>query len=95
MVVAFVVVVVTVDRRRGRRRGLVAAVVVVAVVVFAAVAVARAAGVDPEIAVRAAAARFRQRVEGAQRMQAEAGEHFESLGPEAQLEWYARFRARP
>jgi MazG family protein len=64
-------------------------------VIFAAVAVARAAGVDPEIAVRAAAARFRQRVEGAQRMAAEAGEDFESLGPEAQLEWYARFRARP
>ena len=34
-------------------------------VIFAAVAVARAAGVDPEIAVRAAASRFRARVEGA------------------------------
>jgi MazG family protein len=64
-------------------------------VIFAAVAVARAAGVDPEIAVRAAAARFRERVEGAARMAAEAGEDFESLGPDAQLEWYARFRARP
>jgi len=64
-------------------------------VIFAAVAVARAAGVDPEIAVRAAAARFRERVEGAAAMAAEAGEQFESLPPERQLEWYARFRARP
>lgn len=64
-------------------------------VIFAAVAVARAAGVDPEIAVRAAAARFRERVEGAARMAAEAGEQFEALPPERQLEWYARFRARP
>ena len=29
------------------------------------------------------------------RMAAEAGEDFESLSPEAQLEWYTRFRARP
>jgi len=63
-------------------------------VIFAAVAVARAAGVDPEIAVRAAAARFRERVEGAAAMAAEAGEDFESLGPDAQLEWYRRFRGR-
>jgi ATP diphosphatase len=63
-------------------------------VIFAAVAVARAAGVDPEIAVRAAAARFRERVEGAASMAAEAGEDFESLGPDAQLEWYRRFRGR-
>ena len=46
-------------------------------------------------AVRAAAARFRERVEGAARLAAEAGEDFEALGPDAQLEWYARFRARP
>jgi MazG family protein len=64
-------------------------------VIFAAVAVARVAGVDPEIAVRAAASRFRTRVEGAAAMAAEAGEDFESLGPEGQLEWYARSRARP
>ena len=64
-------------------------------VMFAAVAVARAAGVDPEIAVRAAAARFRERVEGAAALAAEAGEDFEALDPQAQLEWYARFRARP
>jgi len=63
-------------------------------VIFAAVAVARAAGVDPEIAVRAAAARFRERVEGAAAMAAEAGEDFESLGPDAQLQWYQRFRGR-
>ncbi|MGA0068894.1 MAG: nucleoside triphosphate pyrophosphohydrolase [Miltoncostaeaceae bacterium] len=64
-------------------------------VIFAAVAVARAAGVDPEIAVRAAAARFRERVEGAAAMAADAGEDFESLPPDAQLAWYERFRARP
>ncbi len=64
-------------------------------VIFAAVAVARAAGVDPEIAVRAAAARFRERVEGAARMAAEAGLDFEALDADAQLGWYARFRARP
>lgn|GEM_PF-184324 len=64
-------------------------------VIFAAVAVARAAGVDPEIAVRASATRFRERVEGAAAMAAEAGEQFESLPPDAQLAWYARFRARP
>lgn len=64
-------------------------------VIFAAVAVARAAGVDPEIAVRAAAARFRERVEGAAQMAAEAGEEFEALPPDRQLEWYTRFRARP
>lgn len=64
-------------------------------VIFAAVAVARAAGVDPEIAVRAAAARFRERVEGAAAMAADAGEDFEALPPHEQLGWYARFRARP
>lgn len=64
-------------------------------VIFAAVAVARAAGVDPEIAVRAAAARFRARVEGAAALAAQEGEDFEALDPGAQLEWYARFRARP
>jgi hypothetical protein len=34
-------------------------------------------------------------VEGAAQMAAEAGEEFEALPPERQLEWYARFRARP
>jgi threonine dehydratase len=50
---------------------------------------------EPGGAIALAAARFRERVEGAARMAAEAGEDFESLGPDAQLEWYARFRARP
>ncbi len=63
-------------------------------VIFAAVAVAQAAGVDPELAVRAAAVRFRARVEGAAAMAAQAGEDFESLGPDAQLEWYRRVRGR-
>lgn len=61
-------------------------------VIFAAVAVARAAGVDPEIAVRATTTRFRERVEGAARLAAAAGEEFESIGPERQRAWYARFR---
>jgi hypothetical protein len=34
-------------------------------------------------------------VEGAARMAAEAGVDFEQLDAQAQLEWYARFRARP
>ena len=41
---------------------------------FAATNVARLANVDPELALRAAAARFRERVETAERLAAEAGE---------------------
>ena len=61
-------------------------------VIFAAVAVARAAGVDPEIAVRAAAARFRDRVEGAAALAQVAGDDFEALDAVAQLQWYLRYR---
>ena len=61
-------------------------------VIFAAVAVARAAGVDPEIAVRAAAARFRERVEGAAVLAEAAGHDFEALDADAQLQWYLRYR---
>ncbi len=61
-------------------------------VIFAAVAVARAAGVDPEIAVRAAAARFRERVEGAAALAEAAGHDFEALDADAQLQWYLRYR---
>lgn len=59
-------------------------------VLFACVAAARRLGVDPELAVRASAQRFRQRVERAAELAVEAGERFEGLHPEAQLAWYRR-----
>lgn len=62
-------------------------------VVFACVAVARRLGVDVELALRAAAQRFRSRVERAAALAAAAGESFEALGPDAQLAWYRRARA--
>jgi XTP/dITP diphosphohydrolase/tetrapyrrole methylase family protein/MazG family protein/ATP diphosphatase len=60
---------------------------------FAAVNVARLAGVDPELALRAAADRFRSRVECAERLAGEAGERFAELGLERQDEWYRRAKA--
>ncbi|WP_217915110.1 nucleoside triphosphate pyrophosphohydrolase [Miltoncostaea marina] len=61
-------------------------------VLFAAVAAARALGADPELALRAAARRFRERVEAAARLAAQAGEAFEALDPAAQMRWYAEAR---
>jgi MazG family protein len=61
-------------------------------VLFAAVAVARALGADPELALRASAQRFRARVEGAARLAAEAGQHFEGLPLGDQLRWYQAAR---
>jgi MazG family protein len=61
-------------------------------VLFAAVAVARALGADPELALRASAQRFRARVEEAARLAAEAGEDFEGLPLEAQARWYEAAR---
>jgi uncharacterized protein YabN with tetrapyrrole methylase and pyrophosphatase domain len=60
---------------------------------FAAVNVARLANVDPELALRAAAARFRARVEEAERMAADAGETWTALDLEAQDVWYRRAKA--
>jgi MazG family protein len=57
---------------------------------FAAVNVARLANVDPELALRAAAARFRARVEEAERLAAEAGETWTDLDLDAQDAWYRR-----
>jgi MazG family protein len=57
---------------------------------FAAVNVARLANVDPELALRAAASRFRSRVEEAERLAAEAGETWTDLGLDAQDAWYRR-----
>jgi MazG family protein len=57
---------------------------------FAAVNVARLANVDPELALRDAAARFRSRVEEAERLAAEAGETWAELDLDAQDAWYRR-----
>ena len=61
---------------------------------FAATNVARLANVDPELALRAAAGRFRDRVETAERLAAEAGEDWAGLDLEAQDAWYRRAKAQ-
>ncbi len=63
-------------------------------VLFAAVNVARKIKVDPELALRAAAERFRGRIEAAEAVAGEAGEDWSSLGPERQLQHYAQARLR-
>ena len=57
---------------------------------LAMVAVARMLGADPELALRAAAGRFRRRVERAAAAAAAAGREFERLSPADQLDWYRR-----
>jgi MazG family protein len=59
-------------------------------VLFAVVNVLRLAGVDPELAVRAAAQRFQRRVEAAEALAAGAGEDFRLLGLDAQDGYYRR-----
>lgn len=59
-------------------------------VLFAAVAVARSLKVDPELALRSAAQRFRARVERAAALAAGDGERFEDLDPDAQVAWYLK-----
>jgi MazG family protein len=59
---------------------------------FAAVNVARKLKVDPELALRAAADRFRGRVQDAADLAAGDGADWQDLGPEAQLAYYARAR---
>jgi uncharacterized protein YabN with tetrapyrrole methylase and pyrophosphatase domain len=61
-------------------------------VLFAAVNIARKLKVDPELALRAAADRFRGRVQAASDLAAGDGAAWQDLGPEAQLEYYARAR---
>ena len=61
-------------------------------VLLAAVTVGYEMGADPELALRAAAARFRDRVETAARLASEAGEDFEALAPAEKLLWYHRGR---
>jgi MazG family protein len=61
-------------------------------VLFAAVNLARKLKVDPELALRAASDRFRDRVEGAEGLAASDGADWNDLDPEAQLAYYARAR---
>jgi MazG family protein len=61
-------------------------------VLFAAVNVARKLKVDPELALRAAADRFRGRVQEASDLAAADGRDWHDLGPDSQLGYYARAR---
>jgi uncharacterized protein YabN with tetrapyrrole methylase and pyrophosphatase domain len=61
-------------------------------VLFAAVNVARKLKVDPELALRAAADRFRGRVEGAEGLAASQGADWNDLSPDEQIAYYARAR---
>jgi uncharacterized protein YabN with tetrapyrrole methylase and pyrophosphatase domain len=61
-------------------------------VLFAAVNVARKLQVDPELALRAAADRFRGRVEAAEGLASRAGATWNDLSPEQQLGFYAQVR---
>jgi MazG family protein len=61
-------------------------------VLFAAVNVARKLKVDPELALRAAADRFRGRVSGAEDLAAADGHEWNDLGPDDQIAYYARAR---
>jgi nucleoside triphosphate diphosphatase len=61
-------------------------------VLFAAVNVARKLKVDPELALRAAADRFRGRVQDAAELAAGDGADWQDLGSDEQLAYYARAR---
>jgi MazG family protein len=61
-------------------------------VLFAAVNVARKLRVDPELALRASADRFRQRVVAGSELAASDGRNWNDLGPDEQLGYYARAR---
>jgi len=63
-------------------------------VLFAAVNVARKLKVDPELALRAAADRFRGRVQAAADLAAGDGKDWQDLGPEEQLGYYAQARLK-
>ena len=58
-------------------------------VLFAAVNVARKLKLDPELALRASSDRFRGRVQAAAERARAAGEEWDGLAPERQLEHYA------
>ena len=59
---------------------------------FAAVNVARKLRVDPELALRAAADRFRGRVSASGELAASEGHYWNDLSPDEQLLYYARVR---
>ncbi|HEY6889387.1 MAG TPA: nucleoside triphosphate pyrophosphohydrolase [Solirubrobacter sp.] len=61
-------------------------------VLFAAVNVARKLKVDPELALRASAERFRTRVEGAEELAQAHGHAWEDLDTDTQVSYYARAR---
>jgi XTP/dITP diphosphohydrolase/tetrapyrrole methylase family protein/MazG family protein/ATP diphosphatase len=61
-------------------------------VLFAAVNVARKLAVDPELALRSAADRFRARVVAGGELAASEGHSWNDLGPDEQLAYYARAR---
>jgi XTP/dITP diphosphohydrolase/tetrapyrrole methylase family protein/MazG family protein/ATP diphosphatase len=61
-------------------------------VLFAAVNVARKLHLDPELALRAAADRFRGRVSTGERLAASDGRTWNDLSPDEQLLYYARGR---
>jgi MazG family protein len=62
-------------------------------VLFAAVNVARKLHVDPELALRASAERFRGRVEAAQALAVADGADWNAITPERQLGYYAQVRS--
>jgi MazG family protein len=59
---------------------------------FAAVNVARKLTVDPELALRAAADRFKARVSAGEKLAASEGHSWNDLAPDEQLAYYARAR---
>ena len=59
---------------------------------FAAVNVARKLRVDPELALRSAADRFRARVSAASELAASDGRSWNDLATQEQLAYYARAR---
>jgi MazG family protein len=61
-------------------------------VLFAAVNVARKMRVDPELALRAASAKFMQRVLAADELATSEGASWEDLPPDQQLSYYVRAR---
>lgn len=61
-------------------------------VLFAAINVARKLKVDPELALRASADRFQERVEGAEEIAKRDGKAWDALDTEAQLGYYTRAR---
>ena len=61
-------------------------------VLFAVVNVARKLAVDPELALRAAADRFRARVQAGGDLAASENRSWNDLAPDEQLAYYARAR---